>query len=78
MLKKKKPTGKSFPFIESKDGNLKLKYDGIQFEYENDQVVITFVQDYVDIFAWTFDSEPGGIVNIQGLEGTIDINLKPY
>ena len=28
MIKKKKPTGRSFPFIERKDGSLKLKYDG--------------------------------------------------
>ena len=72
----KKQTGRSFPFIERKDGELKLKYDDIKFEHENNQVVITFLQDDIDMFAWTFDSEPGSIVNIHGLEGKIDINIK--
>ena len=78
MIKKKKPTGRSFPFIERKDGSLKLKYNEIQFEYEDDQAVITFIQDDIEIFAWTFNTEPGGAVNIHGLEGTIDINLETY
>lgn len=51
----KKPTGPSFPFMNSENGNFSMAYDSIQIEKTDKQLTLTYYNEEVPIFAYTID-----------------------
>jgi len=76
LFKDKIKTGSSFPFIENKDGNVSLRYDSVRVSIINGQVTMTFIQDNVPIYAYTYDVCWEHAVTFTGMSGKIDIEIK--
>jgi len=68
--------GATFPFIENKDGKVKLKYDSIKFYNTNDNVTITYMQGNVPIYAYTYNYSTGMEMTFSGMQGTVDIKFS--
>ena len=79
MFKKKKNKVKavpSFPFMEQTTENFKMAYDSMEVEVKDKYVKITFIQNDVPIYAYTFDKEDNDILcTVQGMKGEVEINL---
>lgn len=65
--------GPSFPFIENRDGEVKLKYDAMKIEQDGGQKTITYYQGDVPLYAWTFNAGPEDPVTMTGMNGEIDV-----
>ena len=76
----KRPVGVSFPFLEQKDGKMMIRYDSIRVDIDDTAISIVFIQEGVDIYAWTQGKgELGDLatMTLTGLEGKININIQP-
>ena len=74
--KEKLPTGPSFPFIENKDGKISMAYDSIKVEWNSGTVTMTYIQDDVPIYAYTYEAEGDHVVVFKGMRGKVDIKFS--
>jgi len=78
MFEKEEPVkeGPSFPFIEQTDKEIILKYDSFKIDIKNDSLVVTFIQDDVPMYAYTFANiYPGGTIIMDDLAGKVKLKL---
>lgn len=71
-----RPLGVSFPFMEQTEGKISLRYDAIRVEVHDSSISVVFIQDEVDIYAFTKDVGAGNALVLHGLNGKIDINYS--
>lgn len=70
--------GSSIPFIE-RMGNetLSMKYDAIRFTSDMPFVVITFIQDGIEIYSWTTRVDDQSCdVTLTGIAGSVELKLS--
>lgn len=73
--KEPKPLGASFPFME-RVGNEKilLRYDAIQVSRDSDTITLTFLQEGVSVYAWTYEAIYGDYT-IEGMQGHVELRV---
>lgn len=73
--KEPKPLGASFPFME-RIGNEKtlLRYDAMRISHNSDTITLTFLQEGVPVYAWTYDAAYGDYT-IEGLRGHVELRM---
>jgi hypothetical protein len=67
--------GVTFPFIEQKDGALTLRYDALRVEVGKETVSVVFLQEGVEIYAFTEYAQTPSTLTFDGLEGKVNINI---
>lgn len=73
--KEPKPLGASYPFIERiGDRKMLLRYDAMQIEQNGDTITLTFFQEDVPIYAWTYESSKTAY-KISGLDGKFEVAM---
>lgn len=68
--------GRSFPFIESTDKKIALKYDAITVKVQNGYITMTFMQGPIPVFAYTNEFHEDMSVCFDGMSGHVDINFN--
>ena len=69
------PIGPSFPFIEHKDGSISMKYDSIKVSLKESYVTMTFIQDGIEIYAYTYRADGDHDFIFEGMHGKVDIKF---
>ena len=66
----------SFPFMEQTEEKFKMSYDSMEVEVKDKYVKITFIQNEVPIYAYTFDKDINDIIcTVKGLKGEVELDL---
>ena len=67
--------GFTFPLLESKDEKISLKYDTIKVSTSSEKIIMTFIQDNVEIYAYTYEVNGATDFIFEGMGGKIDIKF---
>lgn len=79
MFNKKEPvkTGPSFPFYENDKDGIKIRFDSISIDKQDDKLTITFVRDGLKLYAYTYDVRGNNYtVDFNDIEGIVAINMQ--
>lgn len=69
-----RPVGPSFPFMTESQKDIRIKYDSVEVEFDNDQVSMVFYQGDFPIYAYS--CSPGitqGSIRFSDLDGTVKL-----